>query len=664
MCFIRSFVSFVLFSLLSFTAFTQTPTLQQKLYYTCKVWGFVKYYHSNVSTCHVNWDSVLLHMLPLVRSAGTNNEFNDALDTMLLAAGPMALSTTYFPDTLPITLKRNRNWNWIDSSSFRSDVQTILDTIRNNFRPHIGCFIEVDTFGTHITTLTYPWGGYLEFPYDTTILNINTAVSYPDEDHRLLMMFKFWNIVRYFNPYNYVLDIPWDTTLSHYVIPIDTVSNSQSLYLQELNIATALNDAHVYGLTYSNIYQTIPGFFQPYIRLKYVDSQYVVTNSLVAGIYSGDAIISIDGFTTAQWEDSLKPYYSSGNLAVFRRTICENMLGRQVNNISETLIVEDSTGTNHTLIATCISPVTNLSFFENFYYPADSLDSISWTTMPCDIGYVNMGNLQDSNVNAMYNDLQSKSTIIFDLRNYPNNSEGDIANLMYPYMIANTKFTIPDVTYPGTYYWRYQSSGVFGNPTPYTGKVILLMNEVTQSQAEYSCMVLGVMPNVIKVGSQTAGADGGITWFLLSNDMHFGFTSVGTFYPNGDSTQRIGIVPDSVVYPTKAGIRHHRDEVLEKALSIAGCNLFANNKTLSPETIEVFPNPTNGLITVNANNLSGQEITINITDITGRTLMQKRIENNNRNFSVPFDIKILATGLYFVTVKSDKQHYITKVIKK
>jgi hypothetical protein len=123
-------------------------------------------------------------------------------------------------------------------------------------------------------------------------------------------------------------------------------------------------------------------------------------------------------------------------------------------------------------------------------------------------------------------------------------------------------------------------------------------------------------------------------------------------------------VPDSVVYPTKAGIRHHRDEVLEKALSIAGCNLFANNKTLSPETIEVFPNPTNGLITVNANNLSGQEITINITDITGRTLMQKRIENNNRNFSVPFDIKILATGLYFVTVKSDKQHYITKVIKK
>ena len=76
------------------------PTLQQKLYYTCKVWGFVKYYHSEVSICHVNWDSVLLHTLPLVRSASTSNEFNDALDTMLLAAGPMALSSTYFPDTL------------------------------------------------------------------------------------------------------------------------------------------------------------------------------------------------------------------------------------------------------------------------------------------------------------------------------------------------------------------------------------------------------------------------------------------------------------------------------------------------------------------------------------------------------------------------------------
>jgi len=88
-------------------SFAQTPTLQQKLYYTCKVWGFVKYFHSNVSTCGVNWDSVLVSVLPSIESAATSGAFNDALDTMLAAAGPMALSTTYFN----YTWKIGQAWN-------------------------------------------------------------------------------------------------------------------------------------------------------------------------------------------------------------------------------------------------------------------------------------------------------------------------------------------------------------------------------------------------------------------------------------------------------------------------------------------------------------------------------------------------------------------------
>ena len=654
MFFMRLLISFVLFSLLSYTGFAQSPTMQQKLYYTCKVWGFVKYYHSNVSTCHVNWDSVLLHTLPLVRSATTNNQFNDALDTMLAAAGPMALSSTYFPDTLSTELKRNRDWNWIDSSSFRSDVKTILDTIRNNFRPHAECWVINNPYTTS-------YAGWLVFPYDS--LGLNTTIAFPNQDTLLLMLYKYWNIIRYFNPYNYVLDTPWDTTLYNYVVPIANSTNANSLYLLYMKIATTLNDNHAFLLTINNNYQELPGFFQPYLRLKFMGGQYVVIKSMVTGIYPGDAIISIDGLSPTQWEDSLRLYYSAGNSSTFRKIMCENMLGRLVYGTSETLVVQDSTGTNHTYIASCINPNSNTTFFYNWYYPADSLGSFSWTTMPCDIGYVNMSNLQGSDVNTMYNNLQNKNAIIFDLRNYPNATAWNIADLIYPYFMEYAKFTEPDVSYPGTYNWFHNFQGVTGNPTPYTGKVIILMDEITLSQAEYSCMILCAMSGAIKVGSQTSGADGNITYWKPSQDYQFGFTTLGVFYPNGDSTQRIGIVPDSVVYPTKAGIRHHRDEVLEKALSIAGCNLFTNNKALSPETIEVFPNPANDLLTVNANNLNGQEITINITDITGRTLMQKRIENNNRNFSVTFDIKILATGLYFVNVTANEQRYVTKIVK-
>ena len=36
----------------------------EKLAATCKVWGFLKYYHPNVASGELNWDSQLLEKLP------------------------------------------------------------------------------------------------------------------------------------------------------------------------------------------------------------------------------------------------------------------------------------------------------------------------------------------------------------------------------------------------------------------------------------------------------------------------------------------------------------------------------------------------------------------------------------------------------------------------
>jgi C-terminal processing protease CtpA/Prc len=44
------------------------------------------------------------------------------------------------------------------------------------------------------------------------------------------------------------------------------------------------------------------------------------------------------------------------------------------------------------------------------------------------------------------------------------------------------------------------------------------------------------------------------------------FSGVGVHYPDRSPTQRIGIVPDIEVTPTRQGIAAGRDEVLERAL--------------------------------------------------------------------------------------------------
>jgi C-terminal processing protease CtpA/Prc len=95
--------------------------------------------------------------------------------------------------------------------------------------------------------------------------------------------------------------------------------------------------------------------------------------------------------------------------------------------------------------------------------------------------------------------------------------------------------------------------------------VIVLVDEVSQSQAEYTAMAFRAAGAVI-VGSTTAGADGNVSAIPLPGGRRSMISGIGVFYPDKRATQRIGIVPDVVVTPTIAGIGAGRDEVLEAAI--------------------------------------------------------------------------------------------------
>jgi C-terminal processing protease CtpA/Prc len=100
----------------------------------------------------------------------------------------------------------------------------------------------------------------------------------------------------------------------------------------------------------------------------------------------------------------------------------------------------------------------------------------------------------------------------------------------------------------------------------YPGKVVVLVDETTQSQAEYTAMALRAAGAVV-IGSTTAGADGNVSAIPLPGGLRAMFSGIGVFYPDRSPTQRVGIVPDIEVLPTIAGLREGRDEVLEAALA-------------------------------------------------------------------------------------------------
>jgi len=127
------------------------------------------------------------------------------------------------------------------------------------------------------------------------------------------------------------------------------------------------------------------------------------------------------------------------------------------------------------------------------------------------------------------------------------------------------RFTQGDVTNPGAFHWG--PTARHGQSLPrYPGKIAILVDEVTQSQAEYTAMAFRAAPGAIVIGSTTAGADGNISAIPLPGGLSSYISGIGVFYPDKKPTQRIGIVADIEARPTIQGVRSGRDEVLEAAL--------------------------------------------------------------------------------------------------
>jgi len=102
----------------------------------------------------------------------------------------------------------------------------------------------------------------------------------------------------------------------------------------------------------------------------------------------------------------------------------------------------------------------------------------------------------------------------------------------------------------------------------YDGKVVILVNNKTQSNAEYTVMSFHGGTNVTVIGSTTAGADGNVSHFVLPGNIHTSFSGIGIYYPNGAETQRVGVKIDVPIVPTIAGIKAGKDELLEKAIEL------------------------------------------------------------------------------------------------
>lgn len=127
--------------------------------------------------------------------------------------------------------------------------------------------------------------------------------------------------------------------------------------------------------------------------------------------------------------------------------------------------------------------------------------------------------------------------------------------------------TVPSQSVPGTFTkQKMVSMGVTPAIFYYEKLVVVLMDELSVSNSEFSIMDLRTGDHVVVLGNNSLGTDGDITELPLPNGNILWFTSCSVYTPEMGQTQRIGLTPDIEVYPTVEGIKEGRDELMEAAV--------------------------------------------------------------------------------------------------
>lgn len=631
----------LIISAAAFAAPQNERDYNQKLYYSCKIWGFYKYFHTEVAKgpATVNWDNALIAHLAQVTPDMTAEAYNQSLLEMLSTAGTMAEPTTTLP-VLPDSLKPNLDLNWLNDSFLNDEIKQKLAAVRDKFRPQNNYYVKEQA------------GVNLIFDTDTSYASGDLI----DLKIRLLALFRYWNCINYFYPYKNIMDQDWDNTLNEMLPVFINCTTENDISLAFLKMAAHINDTH--ATIYNASITEIVGFNYIPLTLKTVQNKIVITNSLdsLLDIQRGDILLEVNNRPVEFLKDSISQICSASNISVLNRVVNNRLL--RGNNQPVKLKIENQEGVSKIISCNRIPESNYFNMVVNLGPPKWSVINVNGKSF----GLINMGKLLESDIHQMFIELWDTDALIFDIRYYPNETLWTLVNYLFTENLHIADFTNPNERYPGTISLDHEVLNV--TPTSlgyYDKKIVLLFNEDTQSQAEYTVMGLERHTGAVKIGSQTAGADGNVSLIWMPGNTGTYITGLGAFYPDGTPTQRIGIVPDIEVHPSIAGIRAGRDEIMEIALQTV--SISSENKPADFELFHNYPNPFNPETIISFSLKSKTLVSLNIFNIKGelvKNMLKEELTAGMHHYK--FNASGLNSGVYFYKLETSTKNQVQKMV--
>ncbi len=537
-----------------FTMSTPTPQETKNLIVLGKVWGFLKYHHPAIATGEINWDYELFRVLEEIAFAKADSERDQRILTWIDTYGPISKCKKCKKTTAEAYLKPDNAW--MTSSGLSKELQERLGYIYNNrFQGKHYYINKARNVGNPIFSNENPY----------------TEMKYPDTGFRLLSLYRYWNMIHYYFPYKDVMDKDWNTVLEEYIPRFITSKNELEYEIAALQIIGDIKDTHANLWGGDDQWEATKGSKFPPVHLQFIENKLVVVDfynpemKASLEVELGDVITRINGVSASKIIEDRIPYYPASNPAARMRDISSEILKGNGASL-ELTVSRDGKEINVTMP---LYERKELDIYGWYRVPGD--DVKSYKILPNNIGYVTLANVTREDPKAIAKEFLNCKGMIIDIRNYPSAfMPFALGQFIAPRGTEFVKFTTPNLKNPGEFLMGSPLMIGAGNiaKEKFKGKVVVLVNELSQSQAEYTAMAFRAAPNTTIIGSTTAGADGNVSTILLPGGLRTMISGIGVFYPDGAPTQRVGIVPDIEVKPTIQGIKEGRDELLEKAIEI------------------------------------------------------------------------------------------------
>lgn len=517
------------------------------------LWGFIKYHHPAVAKGNYNMDAELFRVLPKVLAAPNKAAANAALETWVDGFGKPDVCKTCEAIKKDSATKIMPDYGYLfNKGNLNESLINKLTYIKNNRNQGKSYYVGMA-----------PNVGNPQFNNE----NPYVSMDYPDAGFRLLTVYRYWNMIQYFFPYKHLIGEDWNKVLTEEIPVFASAKDSVTHHLACLKLIARVHDTHA-NLWGNNKYlnQYYGGYYAP-VQTKFIENKLVVTGyyrdsaDLAAKLKRGTIITKINN---AKVEDLIKqwlPETAASNYETQLRDLPLKMLRGTTNKV--TLEINQD-GALQTLTLDRFEAKAMNRGIDYDPAPADS----SYKLLPNNIGYIYPGKWKNKQLPAVKELFKNTKGIVVDMRCYPS----DFMPFSFGTYIKKSnsqfaQFSEGSVATPGLFKMGAKVNNG-GDSLAYNGKIVVIVNASTQSQAEYTTMAFQSSPNVTVIGSTTAAADGNVSAIYLPGNIYTMISGIGVYYPDGRETQRIGVKIDVPVKPTIKGIQDGRDELLEKAVAI------------------------------------------------------------------------------------------------